>query len=35
MDQDQRAEHHIQDAEVLGSMLTWVTFYCWIFVFML
>ena len=28
-----RAEHQIQVAEVLGSMLTGVTFYCWIFCF--
>ena len=27
----QRAEHQIQTVEVPGSMLTWVTFCCWIF----
>ena len=29
----QRAEHQIKVAEVLGSVLTGVTFYCWIFCF--
>ena len=29
----QGAECQIQVAEVLGSMLTGVTFYCWIFCF--
>ena len=29
----QRAEYQIQVAEVLGSMLTGVTFCCWIFCF--
>ena len=30
---DQGAEYQIQVAEVPGSMLTGVTFYCWIFGF--
>ena len=29
----QRAEHQIQVAEVQGSMLTRVTFCCWLFLF--
>ena len=29
----QRAECQIQVAEILGSMITGVTFYCWIFCF--